>query len=96
MERTLRATFQVGPITRNKVSNSQTLRYMEQAQAHLDNSSAYSEELFSEPLHEIENMGRSDSLDGVGAAQSNDPLDEIEHMQGGDSLDEIDQMLKSD
>ena len=83
-EKTLRATFQVGPITSNKVSNSQTLRYIDQAQANLDNSSAYSDELLGEPLQEIENMG------------SDDPIDDIGGMQGSDPMDDINQMLNSD
>jgi len=82
--KTLRSSFQVGPITQNKVSNSRVMRYMEMASKNIDDSSATSNELFSDPLRSIEEL----------EMETADPLNSIESMQGSDPMDEINRMLR--
>jgi len=85
VDKSLLASFQVGPITRNKVTNSQTLQYVARASQHIDDASPYSEEIFNQPMDEIEEM------------QGVDPLDEIDgiNMQGEDPMDSIEQLLNN-
>jgi len=79
VEKTLTSSFQVGPITQNKVTNSQTLQYMEDARFHLDSSSPYSEELFQSPLKRIDEM-QGNPLESIEDMQG-DPFKRIEEMQ---------------
>jgi len=64
VEKTLIGSFQVGPITQNQVTTSQTLRYMEEAAFHIDTTTPYSDEILQQPLKQIERM-EGDPLDNI-------------------------------
>jgi len=66
VQKTIINTFQVGSIMNNPVSASQTMHFIQQAEEHIDDSTAVSTDLLQQPLNKIESL-----------QQGNDPLDEI-------------------
>ncbi len=68
IEKILKGSFQVGPISQNPVTTSQTIQYMEKAQSHLDkidDTTPYKEDTLSEPLKEIDRLKGEDPLDSI-------------------------------
>lgn len=64
VEKTLIGVFQVGPITNNQVTTGQTLHYMEQIKAHIDDSTPLSNEITQQPLYEIDKL-QTDPMDSI-------------------------------
>lgn len=64
IEKILQGSFQVGPISKNMVTTSQTLNYMLKAKNHIDNNTPYKKETLSKPIKEIEKL-KSDPLDNI-------------------------------
>jgi len=64
IEKTLRGSFQVGPISQNIVTTSQVLQYMDQAKSHIDDKTPYKEDILRKPLKEIKRL-QGDPLDSI-------------------------------
>lgn len=64
VEKILISTFQVGPITDNQITTSQTMQYMEQAKPHINDATPYSNETIQQPLQQIDEL-QSDPLDSI-------------------------------
>jgi uncharacterized protein YegL len=67
IEKKLQGSFQVGPISKNPVTNSQVLQYMNQAQPHINNTTPYSKEILDQPKQNIDQMQGNplDSIDKI-------------------------------
>jgi hypothetical protein len=100
VSRNLLASFQVGPISQNQVTSSQTLTYMRGAEAApgIAGGMYYAPSapaampawqpqevaLPNEPINDIDKLPASD------------PLQELEQMQGNDPLDAINDLLRAE
>lgn len=66
VEKTLQASFQVGPISQNVVTTSQVLQYMDKAKNHIDDKTPYKEDILRKPMQDIEQLqGGGDPLDSI-------------------------------
>lgn len=100
VSRELLASFQVGPIENNKVTNSQTLAYMRGAKAA---SSAVGAGMYYAPRTAPKVPAWEQPADAalperpvhdLDDLSNFDPLDELEQLQGDDPMDAINDLLK--
>jgi hypothetical protein len=64
VEKILKSSFQVGPISQNPVTTSQVLEYMNRAELQIDQRTPYKEETMSQPMEEIETL-QGDPLESI-------------------------------
>jgi len=96
IEKSLLASFQVGPISQNRVNNTQTLQYMGMASSASDYQSVGSNQILGEPLPNLQNVEAMESMQDFEHKQGSEFKNDINQMRESDPFEVINQSLESD